>query len=260
MTIYHLFNRWRQFNEIMSNNAIHRGRYIRLMMLTSTDMFLTIPIASYFLSQNVERFGLEKYSWAVTHHNWSHIPQIPSIEWQNDRLQNVALELTRWSFVGNAFIFFAFFGFADEAQVQYRRVYTSISRRVGYSTSSGTLAGSSHAYVVHPTLSFRMFGSRLFSTMSNKAAGVMVSVMKSGNRRDSDLSFSDQLSIPSISIPSDPKHDFKIEQDSPSEPTASSSVSSFADESLGQLPQLPDTTNPTIQSTSPYPADAADTV
>ena len=59
--------------------------------------------------------------------------------------------------------------------------------------------------------------------------GVTVSVMtvSGGQKRDSTISISDQLSIPSISIGSDLKPDFKIEQQSPSDYTASSSVSSL---------------------------------
>jgi pheromone a factor receptor len=233
MTIYYLFERRRQFNEIMSNCAIHRDRYIRLMILASVDMIVTIPLSSYYMALDIKR-GLEKYSWAVVHRNWSHIPQYPRIEWQSDPELVTGLEVDRWSIVVCAFIFFGFFGFTDEAREHYHRVYTSISRRVGYSTPSSTLARSLHAYGVHPTPWFRMFGSRSFSTVSNQAAGAMASVVMPGNRRDSDPSFSDQLSMPSISMTSDPKQDFKIEQDSPSEPTASSS-------SQGQLPQLPGT-------------------
>jgi hypothetical protein len=88
----------------------------------------------------------------------------------------------------------------------------------------------------------------------------MVSVVKSGIRRNSDVSFSDQLSIPSISIASDLKADFKIEPDSPSDPTASTPVSSVVGGSLDQLPQLLDTTNSATQRMSICSVDAANAV
>jgi pheromone a factor receptor len=43
-----------------------------------------------------------------------------------------------------AFVFFAFFGFAEEARQNYRRVFTSLAGRVGYLTSSGTFGASSN--------------------------------------------------------------------------------------------------------------------
>jgi hypothetical protein len=90
----------------------------------------------------------------------------------------------------------------------------------------------------------------------------MVSVVKSRNRRDSILSSSDQLSIPSISIAGDLTSDFKIEQDSPLESTVPSSSSSFADGPLDQLRQLPDEVNQTVQVqlTSIYTTDGAGAV
>ena len=94
---------------------------------------------------------------------------------------------------------------------------------------------------------------------SSKTAGV-VSVVKSRNKRDSILSFTDQLSIPSISIAGDLKPDWKVEQDSPLESTLPSSSASFADGPLDQLPHLPDRGDATLQPTSTYSTDGADAV
>jgi hypothetical protein len=52
----------------------------------------------------------------------------------------------RWLLVACSFVFFAFFGFGDEAGRHYRLVYTSLASRIGLSTS--TLRGSSHGCVV----------------------------------------------------------------------------------------------------------------
>jgi pheromone a factor receptor len=261
MTIYHLFKHKRQVNKIMfSNPGLNQDRYIRLMMLASVDMLATTPLSTYFMV-GVIKLGFPKYSWAVLRHNYSHIPQFPSIVWKSNSESIAAVELSRWSLVLCAFTFFAFFGFADDARDHYRRAYTSLARRVGYSTPSGALTGSSHAYVVHSTLWIRklLAGSYLFSAFSNKAAGVMISV-KPGVRRDSTVSLSDGLSIPSISIANDLQPDFKSELDSSSEPIASTSTSNFAEGSRGRLPQVLDTANSTVQSMSTCSADAADAV
>lgn len=62
--------------------------------------------------------------------------------------------------------------------------------------------------------------------MSSKGAGVSVTISR-GQKRDSTISITDQLSIPSIAYPGDMKSDFKIEPFTTSETTASSSVSSL---------------------------------
>jgi hypothetical protein len=107
----------------------------------------------------------------------------------------------------------------------------------------------------------------------NSKGGVKVSVVTaSGDKRDSMVSFTDRLSIPSISYASDLKTDFKIEEYSPSDSIASSSVDSLEPGTRGPSPQpavilppvppvyvaphLPDSTKPTIRGYSSGAADA----
>ena len=97
--------------------------------------------------------------------------------------------------------------------------------------------------------------------------GVTVSVVTaSGDKRDSTLSFSDQLSIPSIALTSDLKADFKIEEYSPTDSMASSSVDRFEHETRGPSPQpmvilpaVPPASVPPHLSRA-YSSDAADAV
>lgn len=95
--------------------------------------------------------------------------------------------------------------------------------------------------------------------------GVTVSVVTTGDKRDSTISISDQLSIPSISIASDYKPDLKITELSGS--MASSSVDSIESEShppegySAGTPSvaldLPDTI---ISVPRPYTSDVANAV
>lgn len=262
MTIYQFYKRGRQFNQIMSSNrGLNQSRYIRLMCLSMIEVLGTIPLSSFVLATNI-RLGFIKWvSWADTHSNYSRVVEIPSIIWKTDHNTHVLSELFRWSLVLCAFIFFGFFGFADEARRHYRLVYTSLASRIGLSTSSGK--GSSHA-------------TSSFPHMSSKG-GVTISVTRSGDyKRDSTISVSDQLSIPSISIASDLKTDFEIQPYSPSESTASSSVSSFQAElydpssestttsltppPASVSPLFPETPRSTIRPTSTYSIDAAHAV
>jgi pheromone a factor receptor len=133
------------------------------MALSSIDIFATIPLATYYMVKDVKRGVRPWISWEDTHSYYSRVIPIPALIWKNDPDEAQVLEMYRWSLVLCAFVFFAFFGFADETRQQYRRVFTSLVRRIGYPTSFGTFSGSSHAYVVqvlllaHEPTSFQEF-------------------------------------------------------------------------------------------------------
>jgi len=149
MNVYILYKRSRQFRELKSfGQGINRGRYFRLMALASIDAFGSIPLATYVLVRNSKMGVVPWKSWADTHSNYSRVIQIPASVWKNEPLEANGLEMFRWVIVACAFVFFAFFGFGDEAFKHYHLAYTSITRRIGYSKSSGTLHDSSHGYAI----------------------------------------------------------------------------------------------------------------
>lgn len=153
-TVFTFYRRHRQFKEITSSSpGLSRSRYIRLMILSSTELFLTIPLATYYIVYNSKQGVTPYVSWANIHSHYSSVLQVAAFEWKNDPAFVSGLELYRWSLIFCSFIFFAFFGFADEARQHYRRVYTTLASRIGYSTF--TLQGSSHAYVVYSLCSAR---------------------------------------------------------------------------------------------------------
>ena len=105
-----------------------------------------------------------------------------------------------------------------------------------------------------------------FSTSSfphtKSKAGVTVSVVTTADKRDSTVSIS-QLSIPSISIASDYKPDFKITELSPSGSMASSSVDSLETElqnQSGTNVSNPPPSHLPVTPKHPYATDVADTV
>jgi pheromone a factor receptor len=128
---------------MIHSQGLNRSRYFRLMALSATEILGTIPLGTYFIVSNANA-GVQPWeSWADMHSDYSEVNQIPSIVWENDPYLAVGLGIFRWSLVACAFIFFGFFGFADEARQHYRHVYTSIASRIGFSTS--TSRGSSDA-------------------------------------------------------------------------------------------------------------------
>lgn len=133
------FNKSRaSFNALLSNHSnLTASRYVRLMCLAGIEVICTVPLGSYALYLNAGHHGIRPWiSWADTHSGFSRVDQFPSVIWRANPVNNVSLELTRWIAIICAFIFFGFFGFADEAKKNYRSALTSVAKRVGITTSS----------------------------------------------------------------------------------------------------------------------------
>ncbi|KAJ7732988.1 STE3-like pheromone receptor [Mycena metata] len=119
------------------NNNLNLNRYVRLMCLASTDLILGVPLSSWVLSVSVKIVGLRPWiSWENTHSHFSRVAYSPGILWRSDPFSAASLETTRWLTVGCAFIFFAYFGFADEAIKNYRWAFFTVANRMGYSVAT----------------------------------------------------------------------------------------------------------------------------
>ena len=132
-----------QFNELLSGHSnLNSGRYVRLMCLAGIEVLCTVPMGSYMLYRNSQSDPINPWiSWEKVHRRFSRVDNVPAFAWRSDPYVAGSLELTRWLCVICAVIFFAFFGFADEARKHYRSAMQSITKRVGIST--GTFAGTS---------------------------------------------------------------------------------------------------------------------
>jgi pheromone a factor receptor len=139
MSLRALFQRQAQFNQfLVSNKSITISRYVRLMALAMMDIIFTVPIATFALVLNCLN-GLDPYiNWANIHYDFSRVEQIPSVMWRLKTVEILSLELTRWSGPFCALLFFAFFGFAEEARRNYAIVgrallspFTAVARALG---------------------------------------------------------------------------------------------------------------------------------
>lgn len=142
-TIRELALRRAQFKELLSaNRNMSSSRYFRLMGLAGIEVLGTIPVGAYTVYLNVTVSPIQPWiSWANTHYDFSRVAQYPYVVWTENYQMAVSLQLSRYLIVACAFIFFAFFGFADEARRNYRMAYTSIAKKVGMTTgmmTSGT--------------------------------------------------------------------------------------------------------------------------
>ena len=144
LTIIAFYKNSSQFNAILSSNSsITSNRFIRLMCLAGIEILFNIPISLYGISIQT-RVPLNPYiSWENVHFDFSNVEEIPSLIWRSNNLEVISLELWRWSIVFCAFVFFFFFGFADEARKNYRFAYQSVAKRVGLGTGSSSGNGIS---------------------------------------------------------------------------------------------------------------------
>ncbi|KAJ7034233.1 fungal pheromone STE3G-protein-coupled receptor [Mycena alexandri] len=113
---------------LSAHNALTPSRYLRLSALALTDLLCTVPLAAFTIYLNATATAISPWiSFADTHFDYGRVEQIPHLLWAADRNSNIAVELTRWASPFCALAFFAFFGFAAEAQKNYARAGTAVS-------------------------------------------------------------------------------------------------------------------------------------
>ncbi|KIP05461.1 mating-type-like pheromone receptor [Phlebiopsis gigantea 11061_1 CR5-6] len=189
-TLRAFLKRRRQFSELLkSNNNLTFNRYLRLMALAGIELLATIPLSVWLLVRDTQQ---PIYVWrglGDMHSGYSRIEQYPTIEWMLIPGAQESLTLQPWLTVSCAFVFFVFFGLAEEARTHYRLAFTSVAKRLGLSTGAGSM-GSSSGW--GPSKGSKLgatipsFVQRSFPTGSGG--------MASRHRRDSLDSFSDKLS------------------------------------------------------------------
>ncbi|EIN05671.1 STE3-domain-containing protein [Punctularia strigosozonata HHB-11173 SS5] len=150
LTLHAFFKRAQGLKSLASlamHENLNISRYWRLMALASVDLLLTIPLNSWVLWMDTVRQPVFKWvSWADTHSNFSRVVQWPRVIWSIDSMTVSALEVQRWSPIICAFIFFAFFGFAQEAKANYSRAYWSVARKFGHTKSTASTTRFSTGY------------------------------------------------------------------------------------------------------------------
>lgn len=157
------FNKRRlQFKELLSgNNNLNSNRYFRLMCLAGVEVVCMVPLGCWAMYLDVKQGVYPWLGWADTHYGFSRVDQIPAMLWRKNSIAVSSLEISRWAPIIGAIVFFAFFGFADEAIKHYRTYINSVAKRVGYSTmGTDTLTGStSNGYALFS------FNQNLFLTL-----------------------------------------------------------------------------------------------
>jgi pheromone a factor receptor len=122
-----------QFSQFISSaTSFSVNQYFRLMGLATCEIVFTIPISTYALYLNITSKPIYRWvSWSDTHLDFYRVATFPAVLWRSNPLAVTPLELNRWSIILCAVVFFAFFGFAEEAQKNYRKTYWAVAKRFG---------------------------------------------------------------------------------------------------------------------------------
>lgn len=216
MAIYTFYGRRQTHMRLIS--SANRGQYIRLMIISSTEILGTIPLGTYYIVCTAKTGLVPWMGWARMHSRASVVVQVPGFIWRNVPMASINVELYRWSLVACAFLFFALFGLSGEAREHYYRLYKSLAKLVGRSTS--TAPGTQLTCVVRlpcrvcPGLTSFFFGSTPpVPYMKRNGDGTNSIMVQMGQKKDSlsiisvSLADSDQSSTMSISMGSTPNQD-----------------------------------------------------
>ncbi|SPO32338.1 probable Pheromone receptor 1 [Ustilago trichophora] len=121
--------RRRQFQAVLASSAstINKSRYIRLLVLTATDMLIFFPIYVGSIGSEIQTAITIPYgSWSSVHANFNEVPQYSTevIMMQASFQRN--LILSRLVCPISGFIFFAMFGLGEESRQGYKNALCKV--------------------------------------------------------------------------------------------------------------------------------------
>ena len=116
---------------VITNSNLTYSHYWRLVALASIDFCFTIPLGTCVIVLDARINVHQWVPWDEIHWGYSHVSQVPRVVWNQMPLLVVGLEILRWGPVLCAFLFFGFFGFADEAMENYRLLASTIAKCLG---------------------------------------------------------------------------------------------------------------------------------
>ncbi|KAK0485444.1 pheromone A receptor-domain-containing protein [Armillaria luteobubalina] len=134
LTLRAFHRRRLEFSQFLSSDrSLTVNRYFRLMALATTEICCTMPLAIAVLCLSATSAPIEPWrSWSDTHYQYSRIVQVPALLWRSNRMLVASYETTRWVTVLCPLVFFAFFGFAEEARKHYRALFNATLKKIGY--------------------------------------------------------------------------------------------------------------------------------
>ena len=143
------FRRIRDQSKILLSihSGLTNGRYIRLMFLAAMVAICSLGAQSYVLTVSMSDGIAPWTSFKELHANISVVPKQSAQQWRSGS-DSADLEFDRWLWVICALLFFAFFGFSDEAMKHYRYAMSLAGSYVGVSSGSFGSHSSSSRYII----------------------------------------------------------------------------------------------------------------
>ncbi|KAL1741339.1 fungal pheromone STE3G-protein-coupled receptor [Schizophyllum fasciatum] len=140
LTLHQFYRRRLQFAQFLhSGSSLNASRYLRLMALALTEMLISTPLGIFGIVMNATATPVGPWrSWADTHLDYGRVEQFPAIIWRKQSLLIVSFETSRWQAPFSAFVFIAFFCFAEEARKHYKIAFDALCKRLGLKTAIDT--------------------------------------------------------------------------------------------------------------------------
>jgi len=132
---------------LSSHSSLTNSRYIRLMLLGTIDAIASTAFQLWILI-GIFNEGVNPWtSFKDIHADISVVLRSSAQQWRSGS-DAADIELSRWLWVICASLFFAFFGFSDEARKHYRYVMSLAGSYVGVPSGSYGTHSSSSRYVI----------------------------------------------------------------------------------------------------------------
>ncbi|KAF4588478.1 a-factor receptor [Pleurotus pulmonarius] len=127
-----------QFRQFLSaNSSLTMNRYFRLMALATVELVINTSLNAYGTYLTISSNTIQPWrGWDDAHFDWYLVDTFPAVLWRMSTRNIISLEMGRWSVVFCSILFFAFFGFADEARKNYKIAYFTVCRVLRIPTKS----------------------------------------------------------------------------------------------------------------------------
>nr|QHW03273.1 putative pheromone receptor protein isoform s2 [Flammulina filiformis] len=129
-----VLNRYRQrIREVHSGGGgPNQSMYIRLMLMTGSEMLFTIPLSSFIIWMNTRGYR-PWISWDDVHADFLRVDKYPAALWHTFPLA-AGFEVTRWFKIMAAFLFFGLYGMVGEFRRKYKKAFRDVVEWFGLST------------------------------------------------------------------------------------------------------------------------------
>lgn len=121
MALWWFIQRRAQFRDLLNTSGLSGSRYVRLMGLSVAELLGNLIINGYILGENAKYPMRPWISWQNVHSDFHRVDQYPIALYSQTELNSL---WGTWALYPiSAVLFFGFFGFGQEALIEYKRSY-----------------------------------------------------------------------------------------------------------------------------------------